>query len=44
MRGKRGRKVAVLLSPDMVDALTQLVSRTKESQTITPFYLRGPTV
>ncbi|XP_039538947.1 uncharacterized protein LOC120486844 isoform X6 [Pimephales promelas] len=30
IRGKRGRKVAVLLSPDMVDALTHLVSRRKE--------------
>ncbi|KAM9431823.1 uncharacterized protein Hap1MRO34_002964 isoform 2-T3 [Clarias gariepinus] len=27
IRGKRGRKVAILLSPDMVDALTLLVSR-----------------
>ncbi len=27
IRGKRGRKVAVLLSPDMVDALTHLISR-----------------
>lgn len=30
IRGKRGRKVAVLLSPDMVDALTHLVSQRKE--------------
>lgn len=30
IRGKRGRKVAVLLSPDMVDALTLLVSRRSE--------------
>lgn len=30
IRGKRGRKVAVLLSPDMVDALKLLVSRRSE--------------
>ncbi|XP_053531083.1 uncharacterized protein LOC108261504 [Ictalurus punctatus] len=30
IRGKRGRKVAVLLSPDVVDALTCLMSRRKE--------------
>ena len=30
IRGKRGRKVAMLLSPDMVDALTDLISRRKE--------------
>lgn len=30
IRGKRGRKVAVLLSPDMVDALTLLVSKRSE--------------
>ncbi|KAL0973531.1 hypothetical protein UPYG_G00205510 [Umbra pygmaea] len=30
IRGKRGRKVAVLLSPDMVDALNQLVSKRRE--------------
>ncbi|XP_073716136.1 uncharacterized protein [Misgurnus anguillicaudatus] len=30
IKGKRGRKVAVLLSPDMVNALTQLISRRKE--------------
>lgn len=30
IRGKRGRKVAVLLSPDMVDALTHLISRRTE--------------
>ncbi|XP_039461745.1 uncharacterized protein LOC120435746 [Oreochromis aureus] len=30
IRGKRGRKVAVLLSPDMVEALTQLISRRLE--------------
>ncbi|KAF3856684.1 hypothetical protein F7725_017407 [Dissostichus mawsoni] len=29
IRGKRGRKVAVLLSPDMVDALKQLLSKKK---------------
>ncbi len=30
IRGKRGRKVAVLLSPDMVDVLTLLVSKRSE--------------
>ncbi|KAL1252247.1 hypothetical protein QQF64_020043 [Cirrhinus molitorella] len=30
IRGKRGRKVAVLLSPDMVDALTLLIRRRTE--------------
>ncbi|XP_028271116.1 uncharacterized protein LOC114444039 isoform X1 [Parambassis ranga] len=30
IRGKRGRKVAVLLSPDMVDALTHLISKRTE--------------
>ncbi|XP_053083172.1 uncharacterized protein LOC117596717 isoform X1 [Pangasianodon hypophthalmus] len=30
IRGKRGRKVAVLLTPNMVDALTLLVSKRKE--------------
>ncbi len=30
IRGKRGRKVAVLLSPDMVDALTHIISRRTE--------------
>ncbi len=30
IRGKRGRKVAVLLSPDMVDALKHLISRRTE--------------
>nr|XP_023660035.1 uncharacterized protein LOC111839935 [Paramormyrops kingsleyae] len=30
IRGKRGRKVAILLSPDMVDALTLLVSKRSE--------------
>lgn len=30
IRGKRGRKVAILLSPDMVDALTLLISRRSE--------------
>lgn len=30
IRGKRGRKVAVLLSPDMVDALKELLSKRKE--------------
>ncbi|KAI3355954.1 hypothetical protein L3Q82_004240 [Scortum barcoo] len=30
IRGKRGRKVAVLLSPDMVDALTQLIRKRQE--------------
>ncbi|XP_035863924.1 uncharacterized protein LOC118496404 [Sander lucioperca] len=29
IRGKRGRKVAVLLSPDRVDSLTQLISKRK---------------
>nr|XP_055049567.1 uncharacterized protein LOC129435083 [Misgurnus anguillicaudatus] len=32
IRGKRGRKVAVLLSPDMVDALTLLVRRRSECE------------
>lgn len=30
IKGKRGRKVAVLLSPDMFEALTQLISRRLE--------------
>lgn len=30
IRCKRGRKVAVLLSPDMVDALTHLISKRRE--------------
>ncbi|XP_057206215.1 uncharacterized protein LOC130564266 [Triplophysa rosa] len=30
IRGKKGRKVAVLLSPDIVDALTLLISRRQE--------------
>lgn len=30
IRGKRGRKVIVLLSPDMVDALTHLINKRKE--------------
>ncbi|XP_073667579.1 uncharacterized protein [Paramisgurnus dabryanus] len=30
IRGKRGRKVAILLSPDMVDALTLLISKRQE--------------
>lgn len=30
LRGKRGRKVAVLLSPDMVNAITRLVEKRKD--------------
>uniref|UniRef100_A0A096LV06 Tyr recombinase domain-containing protein n=1 Tax=Poecilia formosa TaxID=48698 RepID=A0A096LV06_POEFO len=30
IKGKRGRKVAVLLSPDMVEAITQLISKRRE--------------
>lgn len=30
IKGKRGRKVAVLLSPDMVEAIIQLISRRRE--------------
>ncbi|XP_055082072.1 uncharacterized protein LOC129456738 isoform X1 [Periophthalmus magnuspinnatus] len=30
IRGKRGRKVAVLLSPDMVNALTHLINKRKD--------------
>ncbi|XP_077409523.1 uncharacterized protein LOC144039745 [Vanacampus margaritifer] len=32
IRGKRGRKVAVLLSPDMVDSLTQLINKRKDCE------------
>ncbi|XP_014845934.1 PREDICTED: uncharacterized protein LOC106919823 isoform X1 [Poecilia mexicana] len=30
IKGERGRKVAVLLSPDMVEAITQLISKRRE--------------
>ncbi|XP_077422403.1 uncharacterized protein LOC144052330 isoform X2 [Vanacampus margaritifer] len=32
IRGKRGRKVAVLLSPDMVDSLTQPINKRKDCE------------
>ncbi|KTF74808.1 hypothetical protein cypCar_00044529 [Cyprinus carpio] len=42
IRGKRGRKVAVLLSPDMVDALTLLVSSRRHDIHVHCDYYRLP--